>query len=291
MKNGLAIWHYPHRTLAENVRCFAERLDSVSVLGFHFLDACREDGGAALYEALSEKHPLFTIHHKLPSSHDPEAVEAFAEDIALCARWQRQYGLIATLSFDVPQDIRDNIYPYLRTALTAFEGEKTCIAIEDFGLTNAEMRQLEPLKGHKQFGFLLDIGHLTMRLNDSRWRPDKTLFTFSRLECPSRVLGTPVTRANYREAIASKPFPIVEIHLHTNDGVRDMHWFLDEPGGVVDIQMMADLLTELGYDDVLTIESAPGFMFKCSDQAADEGIERSITLWESCLKKAKANVQ
>ena len=46
MKNGLAIWHYPHRTLTENVVHFSEMLDSVSVLGFHFVDACRQDGGA-----------------------------------------------------------------------------------------------------------------------------------------------------------------------------------------------------------------------------------------------------
>lgn len=290
MKNGLAIWHYPHRTLVENVRYFSQRLDSVSVLGFHFLDACRLDGGAALYEALCERRPVFTVHHKLPSSHDAEDVEGFNEEIALCAHWQKQYGLLTTLSFDVPQDIRDNIYPYLRTVLQAFEGEKTRIAIEDFGLTNAEMRQLEPLRGNERFGFLLDIGHLTMRLNDSHWAPGKTLFNFSRLECPSRELGTPVTRADCREAIASKPFPIVEIHMHTNDGVRDMHWFLDEPGGVVDVQMMADLLNELHYDDVLTIESAPGFMFKCAGQAADEGIERTILLWESCLKRAGSDI-
>lgn len=290
MKNGLAIWHYPHRTLVENVRYFSQRLDSVSVLGFHFLDACREDGGEALYKALCERQPVFTVHHKLPSSHDTEHVEGFNEEIALCARWQKQYGLLATLSFDVPQDIRDDIYPYLRTALDAFEGEKTRIAIEDFGLTNAEMRQLEPLQGNEHFGFLLDIGHLTMRLNDSHWSPGKTLFTFSRLECPSRRLGTPVTRADYREAIVSKSFPIVEIHMHTNDGVRDMHWFLDEPGGVVDVQMLADLLCELRYDDVLTIESAPGFMFKCAGQAADEGIERTISLWESCLNRANSNI-
>ena len=234
MKNGLAIWHYPHRTLTENVVHFSEMLDSVSVLGIHFVDACRQDGGAALYEALCEKHPVFTVHHKLPSTHEEKDVAAFGDDIALCARWQKQYGLLATLSFDVPQAIRDNIYPYLKTVMDAFAGEKTRIAIEDFGLTEEEMRQLDPLKGNPQFGFLLDIGHLTMRLHDSHWSPKKRLFNFSRYECPSRELGTPVTRADYREAIVNKPFPIVEIHMHTNDGVRDMHWFLDNPEGVVD---------------------------------------------------------
>ena len=90
MKNGLAIWHYPHRTLTENVVHFSEMLDSVSVLGFHFVDACRQDGGAALYEALCEKHPVFTVHHKLPSTHEEKDVAAFNADIALCARWQKR---------------------------------------------------------------------------------------------------------------------------------------------------------------------------------------------------------
>ena len=287
MKNGLAIWHYPHRTLTENVIHFSKMLDSVSVLGSHFVEACRQDGGAALYEALCVHHPVLTVHHKLPSTHGEKDVAAFNEDIALCARWQKRYGLLATLSFDVPQTIRDNIYPYLKTVMEAFAGEKTRIAVEDFGLTEEELCQLDLLRGNLQFGFLLDIGHLTMRLHDSHWKTGKTLFTFSRLECPSRKLDTPVTREDYREAIANKPFPIVEIHMHTNDGIRDMHWFLDNPEGVVDSQMIADLLNELHYDDVLTIESAPGFMFPCAGEEADRGIERTIALWDNCVRNAQ----
>ena len=283
MKNGLAIWHYPHRTLTENVRWFSKTLDSVSALGFHFVEVCRADGGAALAEALRENNPIFTVHHKLPSDHGTEAVEAFKEDIALCAAWQKQYGLLATLSFDVPRGIRDNILPYLTLTLDAFAGEKTRIAIEDFGLTQDELSQLEPLKGNRQFGFLIDIGHLSLRLRNET-HPGSIQFCFSGVECPGEKPDANAGREMFYKALASKPFPIYEMHLHNNDGRDDLHWFLED--GVLDIQMMADVLTELGYDDVLTIESAPGFKFKCAGQAADDGIARTIAYWKDCLAKA-----
>ena len=40
MKNGLAIWHYPHRTMKENIRFFASRgFSSLSVHGARFVEA------------------------------------------------------------------------------------------------------------------------------------------------------------------------------------------------------------------------------------------------------------
>lgn len=285
MKTGLAIWHYPHRTLEENVRRFSRILDSVSALGSDFVRACRaEDQGEALNEALSEFNPVFTVHHKLPSSHSEPAVSAFQEDIRLAAVWQKRYGRLATLSFDVPEAIRDQIYPYLRMALDAFEGEDTRIAVEDFGLTDAELCQLEPLKGEPRFGFLVDVGHLNIRLHGRRAQDAPTLFRFSGLECPGKRAQEPVMREHFYRALAGKPFPVFEMHLHNNDGVDDVHWFLEN--GVLDIEMIAGVLREIGYDDVLTLESAPGFRFPCAGQAADDGIDRTIAFWKEILSRA-----
>ena len=68
----------------------------------------------------------------------------------MAAAWQKKYGALATYSFDVPQAIRDDIYPYLKIVMDEFEGEKTKIAIEDFGLNDNELMegQLDP-----NFGF------------------------------------------------------------------------------------------------------------------------------------------
>ena len=41
MKTGLAIWHYPHRTVFENVAFFAENgFESVSIHGADMLAVC-----------------------------------------------------------------------------------------------------------------------------------------------------------------------------------------------------------------------------------------------------------
>ena len=284
MKTGLAIWHYPHRTPIENVRYFAEKLDSVSMLGDHFHEICRDEAQSAeLAAALSEREPVFTVHHRLPLDHSEEQVSAFLEEVQLARQWQRKYGRLAIYSFDVKQSIRDNMYPYLKAAMDAFEGEETKLAIEDFGLTEDELNQIAPLKGNAQFGFLLDVGHLNIRLH-AKFVGKHTLFEYSALECPERDLSSAPVKADYLAALRSKEYPIYEMHLHNNDGLKDLHAFLED--GVLDIGMYAEVLKEFGYEGVLTIESAPGMTFKCFGQDADDGIARTIEYWKQCMEKA-----
>jgi len=285
MKTGLAIWHYPHRTPIENAAYFSESgLDSVSMLGYQFLDVCRNEQQAEeLAKVLEKRNPVLTVHHKLPLSHSEEHVASYMEDIRTAREWHGKYGKLAIYSFDVPQAIRDNIYPYLKAALDAFEGQETIIAIEDFGLTDEELRQLEPLKGNRQFGFLLDAGHLHIRLN-GKYEGGATLFRYSKPECPDRNFDTAPAKEDFLYSLKNKPFPIVEMHLHNNDGQRDVHWFLED--GVMDIEMYAQVLKEVGFDGVLTIESAPGMAFKCAGQDADDGIARTIAYWKKCMEKA-----
>ncbi len=286
MKTGLAIWHYPHRTPIENARYFSEKLDSVSMLGYHFIDICRDEAQSEeLSEALKEHNPVFTVHHKLPLSHSEKDVATYMEDLRLAREWQGKYGALAIYSFDVPQSIRDNIYPYLEAAMKAFEGTDTKIAIEDFGLTEAELQQLEPLKGNAQFGFLLDAGHLFIRLN-GKYDGGATLFRYSEMECPGRKFDTAPAKEEFLHALKNKPFPIYEMHLHNNDGAHDIHLFLHNieefvPEGYMDIAMYAEVLKEVGYDGVLTIESAPGMCFKCAGQDADDGIAKTIAYWKN----------
>ena len=45
MLNGLAAWHYPHRTLIENIEYFtAQGYEAIGLLGSHFIDGIRADG-------------------------------------------------------------------------------------------------------------------------------------------------------------------------------------------------------------------------------------------------------
>lgn len=279
MLQGLAIWHYPHRSISDNIRFFASQgFDSLSVHGAQMVNALEDPTvGKELASAVCENGIVLTVHYSLPRNHSTEAVEVFRRGISALAEWQREYGLISVLSFDVPQSVRDGagIGTYLSYVL---ETVSDCrIAVEDFGLNQPERDQIIHLKGHLRFGYLVDIGHLFLRIR-GLYTGGKTLFTYAPDEhiqtlCPDRTA--------FRDALASKEFPIFEIHLHNNDGVNDLHWFLEQ--GELNIRAVADALKDLQYDGILTIESAPGYRFECRGNDADEGILRTFSYWKSLL--------
>ena len=280
MLQGLAIWHYPHRSMVDNIRYFAALgLDSVSVHGAQFVNAIADPAvWDAIGLAVRETGVVFTVHYCLPRGHAPEAVAVFEAGISAIAAWQRAHGSIAVLSFDVHQTIRGDvgIGGYLDFVLETVPDCK--VAVEDFGLNAAEREQIAHLKGKDRFGYLVDIGHLFLRMRGEN-RSGKTLFSHAPDECP--VSKTPDAAA-FAAALAGKDFPIFEMHLHNNDGVEDVHWFLEQ--GEMNIPAVAKALKEIGFEGVLTVESAPGFRFACRGKDADEGIGRTLEYWKRCCE-------
>ena len=280
MIQGLAIWHYPHRNMVENIRYFAALgLPSVSVHGAQFVNAIADPATSdAIAAAVSETGVVFTVHYCLPRKHDPEAVAVFEAGIRVIANWQQVHGTIAVLSFDVPQPIRSSrgIGGYLDFVLDTVPDCR--VAVEDFGLNADERAQIRHLKGNPRFGYLVDMGHLFIRLC-GRNQSGKALFTNSKDEHP------PVESPDYAAfmaALDTKEFPIFEMHLHNNDGENDVHWFLEQ--GELDVHAVARVLKDRGYDGVLTVESAPGFRFECRGKDADEGIARTLVYWKKCCQ-------
>ena len=278
MIQGLAIWHYPHRTMVENIRYFAAQgFPAVSVHGAQFVNAIANPAVAsAVADAVRDTGVTFTVHYCLPRSHEAEEVEIFAAGIRAIAAWQRAHGLIAVLSFDVPQPIRSGqgIGAYVDLALDAVPDCR--VAVEDFGLTPDEAEQIAHLRGNGRFGYLVDVGHLFIRMR-GRNSSGKTLFTHSPYECP--LTDAPTDEA-FRVALAAKAFPVFEMHLHNNDGIHDLHWFLEE--GEMDVPAVARALREMEFDGILTVESAPGFKFECRGKDADEGILKTYAYWKKC---------
>lgn len=280
MLQGLAIWHYPHRTMVDNIRYFAALgLDSVSVHGAQFVNAIADPATSdAIALAVCETGAVFTVHYCLPRKHEPEAVAVFEAGIHAIAAWQRAHGSISVLSFDVPQPIRGDvgIGAYVDLVLETVPDCK--VAVEDFGLNAAERAQVAHLKGNDRFGYLVDIGHLFIRLRGQN-RSGKALFTHAPDEHP--VCEAPDS-AVFQAAFASKEHPVFEMHLHNNDGVDDLHWFLEQ--GKMDVPAVAKALQEMGFEGVLTVESAPGFRFECRGKDADEGIGRTLKYWKKCCE-------
>lgn len=274
MIQGLAIWHYPHRSIADNIRFFAARgFASVSVHGGQLVRALTDiTVSEAIAAAARETGVILTVHYALPKNHGADTVAEYRRGISVLARWQQVHGLISVLSFDVPQGIRDDVYGYIRLAIEQVPGCR--IAVEDFGLTAAERAQLVPLREEQRFGYLVDIGHLFLRIRGKN-SSGKALFTNAPDEHPP--IPCP-DHADFAAALASKDFPVWEIHLHNNNGVEDLHWFLEE--GEMDVAAVARALREWGFDGILTLESAPGFRFECRGADADEGILRTFAYWQ-----------
>lgn len=274
-KCGLAMWHYQHRTTVENVKFFAENGFEVLALNQWQIVDCilAEDKGALLAESLYDNNLRITVHGGMPVSHKLEDVNEFKKKITLISEWQKKYGLIDVISFDVFDAIRDNMSSYIDFVLDKIENCK--VAVEDFGLNENELSQIEHLRNNDRFGYLIDIGHMYIRLTG---KPvgHETLFQHSDYE------GERTEYVGYEEflkAFQSKTFPIYEVHLHNNDGVDDLHLFLED--GTLDMKIIADILKELKYDGIVTIESAPGFRFACAGAMADEGIIKTYNYWKN----------
>ena len=274
MKNGVTVWHYRNRTVLENAEFFAAHgFDSISLHGasMHKIAADPVEG-EQLAEIVKRTGLVLTAHHKLPLDHSENTVEAFKKAIDDIGKWQEKHGCLGILSFDVAQDIRDNITPYIDYVMENVKGAK--IALEDFGLNDSEIAQIAHLKGNPRFGFLMDIGHLHIRMC-GRSEEKITLFTNSPKECP--VCEKPGYEEYYR-AFASKEFPIFEIHLHNNNGVKDQHYFLED--GPLDIPAVAKALKAVGFDGVVTNESAPGYTFECAAEECDRRINENLAYWK-----------
>ena len=277
MKNGLAIWHYPHRTVEENVYFFKEMgFESVSLHGFEMYDACKdEEKSKELAIAVEETGVILTVHGRMPESHSEEDVKNFINCVDATADWQEKYGLIDVLSFDVPQKIRDNATEYIEYVLKYEQFGK--VAVEDFGLTKEEKSQIEHLKENKRFGYLVDVGHMYIRMKGEN-KSGASLFTNHPEECP---LTSSPCYDDFMKAFATKEFPIFEIHLHNNNGVDDLHYFFDD--GTLDIQTVAKVIKDINYNGVLTNESAPGYKFKCEYPESDIRIKETFEYWKSLI--------
>lgn len=283
MINGLAIWHYPHRNTTENARYFAEHgFDSVSILGFHMIEVCEDaEEAAKLAQILKQTGAILTVHHKLPRSHAEEHVNFYKHSIDLFGAWQKEYGLISILSFDVSDSIRDHVKSYIDYALSEVPDAK--IALEDFGLNERECEQIEYLKNEPRFGYLLDMGHMIIRMNG---KDQKGYGLFTTSESEGGLIGIP-HREDFLRAYRSKEFPIFEIHLHNNDGVRDLHEFLED--GVVDMLDIAHALNDFGYDGIVTIESVPGDRYADHRPSSDRRILQTFDYWRALCRQVSEN--
>lgn len=281
MINGLAIWHYTERPPIENMKFFSDNgFKSVSVNGQIMNEICSDKNLLLQLESvIKTKNLVLNVHYSLPATHDAGAVSEFEKTIDSFATCQKEYGLITVLSFDVPEAIRDNVLPYICYVLQYEEFSK--VAVEDFGLNNQEKTQIEMLKSNKRFGYLIDIGHMYIRLC-GKTEKDLTMLRNQPEEC-AKTDSPGYT--DFMRAFSSKDFPVFEIHLSDNDGKSDSHHFFGD--GNLDMKMIADVLRDINYDGPVTIESRPRFAWKKGycPFGSDDRIIETLRKWENVSGK------
>ena len=249
MKIAIAGWHYAHRTLPENAEYFLNNgFDYFSALGKDFAELlqCPEEAEhlAAVLDQINEnnKEPdarRLTVHYGLPDPTKEEEVSAFLASIDRIYEWERAHGHLHILSFDV---WFPDVFPFVRKVVEKFSGTKVHIAFEDYQLNGLDAENDE-LNRRCPFYELVDAGHMNFRLYGSGRKNDIT---------------------GYQTEFDKLGLPVIETHIHNNNGFKDMHRPLLDPemialgDGTFDTEMYLTMLKERGLTDViLTVEIIP----------------------------------
>ena len=274
MYKGVNICHFPYRTGTENVYYFAERgYDSISQHGFFFLsDISEPETRIPFTKALQDTGVVFSVHHLLPNKKSNYTPEVFAEHMKTFREWQDETGLLWNLSFDVYPDLRPHASTCIKIALDAFRGTSTKISVEDYGLSPEEKADLECLRGEENFGFLVDIGHMNVRLcNTGKEWGHAALNQWG--EAAPLLPGDNSPEA-FKNALKAKQFPIFEMHLHNNSGRGDEHRWLEE--GNIDMQGLARVLKDLEFDGIVSMETVPDWSGTPEYVAQQKELEQEV---------------
>jgi sugar phosphate isomerase/epimerase len=145
-------------------------------------------------------------------------------------------------------------------------GSELRFGVEDFPLDRQTLDRhraaLTPLTECPHFGVLVDVGHMNIALRKEG--------------------GAPGQRA--ADFLAAVPLPIIEVHLHDNDGTCDSHLPLGD--GSVPFDDVAIGLQRAGFKGIATIEIAPAL----HGAAAEEEMPRvaeGLDEWQQAWQRAR----
>jgi len=154
------------------------------------------------------------------------------------------------------------------TALSCLQeltrGTDIWLAIEDFPLDSLALKHfatdLDAVYDHPRTGILIDVGHMHMRMKGSEY-----------------FGGMSVS-----EYFGSLPLPLVEVHLHDNNGEKDQHGHFGF--GSVPFPEIVDALNDMEFDGVCTIEIMPSFHGRTPQESKGDAIQ-SLEYWRSLIQR------
>jgi sugar phosphate isomerase/epimerase len=262
VKNAIAIWNYcwnPEPALGW-IRDFANAgFDAVSFHPNQFLgDAARHLPAVA--ELMGSLDLSVTVHSPLAVERPlvQSIVNAFGNRLLAFTFDSVQAENSLGRVHDAGQIAGMLAYMQSLTAGTAIH-----LAVEDFPLDAAAMKHFgDELRGayaHPRTGILIDVGHMNIRRKTSDY--------FGRL--------------SVGEYFRQLPCPLVEIHLHDNDGTKDQHGHFGM--GNIAFNEVAQALRALRFDGVCTIEVAPSLHASTPEASKDKAVD-SLRQWRELMR-------
>ena len=179
-----------------------------------------------------------------------------------------------TLDSAMCEDSRGRLYDARRVACDLSylqcltDGTDVWLAIEDFPLDAMALKHFASDLGgvydHPRTGILVDVGHMNIRRKTSDY--------FGRM--------------SIREYFRALPCPLVEVHLHDNNGEKDQHGHFGF--GNVPFADVAQSLNDLCFDGVCTIEIVPGSNGSTPRESQGKAVD-SLALWRKLFRPDNEN--
>lgn len=262
---GIATWNFREGSLARRIERFAAMgFDAVSLIG--------SDGAALCHGAMPDveeailKHSLaVAIHGGLLSGEGRVDKEALLADFEQFLKWNERTGALHTVNYDAAAVRTDDggcryLAEEMRSVLAAMlarsNGAGFSVGVEDWPRDREQMAEVSQLAAYAHFGILIDLGHMNMRVRSGGGG-----------EFPAKAAQS------YLDAIS---LPVNEIHVHNNDGTRDMH--APPMSGSADLVAVADMLRRKGATCISTIEIVPGWCGLTEDEGWSAARE-SLRFW------------
>jgi sugar phosphate isomerase/epimerase len=246
--------------------------DAISFLYYPGCD--RDVSWDELAAFLRENHLSAVTHGAIGECKGSEPVDTFYPFLEKNAEWKERHGNLVHIAFD-PGYTRESqgspmvfnmpaVARALRDAHDALTPLGVKVAIENW-LTDPTPPPEYFSKVREAAGAdicaLLDLGHLNIAEHKG-WLGGK----------------------NLEETIRAIDVPIIEVHVHDNDGTIDRH--LPVGGGNADFERMLAALKESGFDGVLTIEIMPLALEKNLDLHEQlDRIKRSMEAMRDILER------
>lgn len=261
MRYGIAIWNYCWRPagLPDAIRHFASQgFDTIGLHPGQFAD-CPREHLAAVAASLRDLNLAAGVHGAC-------AMDERAADTVIEALGDRLCSV--TLDSAMREDSRGRLHDGQRIAAALSrlqrltEGTDVLLGIEDFPLDHAALEyfraELGDVLTHPRTGILIDVGHMHMRMKTSSY--------FSAL--------------SVHDYFRRPPVPLVEVHLHDNNGMKDEHGHFGF--GSVPFPEIANALRAMKYDGLCTIEIAPSFHGSTPEGSKPKAAE-SLRTWKTLL--------